>query len=254
MELNKFYTIGHRGNETEDPENTLSAFKRCVEYGIDIAEFDVQLSKDNIPIVFHDSSITKKTGFSGKVSDYISSDLTKIDVINRRTNARDKIISLEQLFQYIQNTKIYLQIELKGKNTAKPTIDLINKYYYEDRVYLSSFFKSELQTAKNYGPNIRRIFLVKSRDRYPWLLTESMFCKSIHKILMNLGCFGLSLHVTTVSDNILDYFKSKRYFIVAWGIKNNEQCSTILQFKNKINGFSTPDIQYVRNILNDTVN
>lgn len=249
LNFNHFYTIGHRGNETEDPENTMSAFKRCIEYGIEIAELDVQLSKDGIPIIFHDSSITKKTGKKGKISNFNYSDLMNIDVINNKTGKKDKIISLETLFQAIQTEKLLLQIELKAKNTAIPTIELIKKYKFEDRVYLSSFYRSELWTAQKFAPEIAKILLVKSRDRFPLLFTQSMFCNWINKSLQHLGCFGLSLHVSSIKDPIVQYFKSRRYFIVAWGIKKSEEYSKLLQFKHIINGFSAPDIKLLKQLI-----
>ena len=53
-----FYGVhyAHRGlfdNEGDAPENSLKAIKKAVEAGYGI-EFDVQLSKDDIPVVFHD--------------------------------------------------------------------------------------------------------------------------------------------------------------------------------------------------------
>ncbi len=249
LNFNHFYSIGHRGNETEDPENTLSAFKRCIDYGIDIAELDVQLSKDGVPIIFHDSSISKKTGKKGKISDYLFSELAQIDVINNKTGTKDKIISLETLFQLIKNNNLLLQIELKAKKTASPTIDLIRKYQLEKKVYLSSFFRSELRTAHHYAPEISKILLVKSRDRYPWLFTESMFCRNIDNILKRLGCFGLSIHVSTLKESILHYFKTKGYFIVVWGVKRIEEYNKLVQAKDLFNGFSAPDIKYLKELL-----
>ena len=48
----------HRGlfdNESDAPENSLKAIQKAVEAGYGI-EFDVQLSKDKIPVVFNDHS------------------------------------------------------------------------------------------------------------------------------------------------------------------------------------------------------
>lgn len=49
--------IAHRGNAAEFPENTLLAFESAVELGIRHLEFDVQLTADKVPVVFHDADL-----------------------------------------------------------------------------------------------------------------------------------------------------------------------------------------------------
>ena len=54
----------HRGlhdNRTSAPENSLEAFRMAVEAGYGI-EMDVQLTKDNIPVVFHDKTLKRMCG------------------------------------------------------------------------------------------------------------------------------------------------------------------------------------------------
>ncbi|RMD84989.1 MAG: hypothetical protein D6808_06065 [Candidatus Dadabacteria bacterium] len=50
------YVIGHRGNPSVYPENTLDSIKSAIDLEIDGVEFDVTLTADNIPIVFHQES------------------------------------------------------------------------------------------------------------------------------------------------------------------------------------------------------
>ena len=54
----------HRGlhdNETDAPENSMAAFRKAVDTGYGI-ELDVQLTKDRIPVVFHDESLKRVCG------------------------------------------------------------------------------------------------------------------------------------------------------------------------------------------------
>lgn len=67
----------HRGlfdNKTDAPENSLAAIRKAVEAGYGI-EFDVQLSKDNIPVVFHDASLKRMCGIDGNVWEYTLEEL-----------------------------------------------------------------------------------------------------------------------------------------------------------------------------------
>ena len=51
--------IAHRGNAAEFPENTLQALESAVDLGVSHVEFDVQLTADKVPVVFHDSDLNR---------------------------------------------------------------------------------------------------------------------------------------------------------------------------------------------------
>ncbi len=70
----------HRGlfdNDSDAPENSLGAFRHAVEAGYGI-ELDVQLSKDNVPVVFHDASLARMCGVDGHVWEYTLSELQQM--------------------------------------------------------------------------------------------------------------------------------------------------------------------------------
>lgn len=74
----------HRGlfnNASEAPENSLAAFKLAVENGYGI-ELDVQLSKDKVPVVFHDATLNRMCGVDGNVWDYTLEELKKFKLAN----------------------------------------------------------------------------------------------------------------------------------------------------------------------------
>ena len=67
----------HRGlhdNRTDAPENSLKAFAKAVEAGYGI-EMDIQLTKDGVPVVFHDFTLQRMCGTDGKVCDYTYEEL-----------------------------------------------------------------------------------------------------------------------------------------------------------------------------------
>lgn len=70
----------HRGlfdNQTNAPENSIAAFHRAVDAGYGI-ELDVQLSKDGIPVVFHDASLKRMCGVDGNVWEYTLAELQEM--------------------------------------------------------------------------------------------------------------------------------------------------------------------------------
>ncbi|MBN1283117.1 MAG: hypothetical protein JXA24_05010 [Proteobacteria bacterium] len=57
--------IAHRGAGAEAPENTLPAIKRALDLGADGIEFDVQLTRDKVPVCTHDDDLSLRTLFEG---------------------------------------------------------------------------------------------------------------------------------------------------------------------------------------------
>lgn len=58
---------GHRGCRCEYPENSIAAMEEGLRRGADYLEIDIQLTKDGIPVVFHDTRLEQRTSLSGYV-------------------------------------------------------------------------------------------------------------------------------------------------------------------------------------------
>lgn len=74
------YYYAHRGLHNLEygiPENSLPAFERAIDTGYGI-ELDIQLTKDNVPVVFHDSMLLRMCGLNKKVSDLTLEELKKL--------------------------------------------------------------------------------------------------------------------------------------------------------------------------------
>lgn len=76
----KPHLIAHRGWSQRFPENSFPAFSAAVAAGADQLEFDVQVSKDGIPFVIHDSTIDRTTDGSGRVSELTAQELKRVNL------------------------------------------------------------------------------------------------------------------------------------------------------------------------------
>ena len=71
--------IGHRGGCIEAPENTIAAFKKAKENGASGVEFDIDFTKDGIPIIIHDATVNRTTDGSGNVGDFTYDEMRKLN-------------------------------------------------------------------------------------------------------------------------------------------------------------------------------
>ena len=136
LDQNRFYTIGHRGMEKGEVENSLKAFSKAIELGLDFVEMDLQITKDDKIIVFHDRNLKKKTSLRGKPKDFT---LEKIKDTHIETEAgKDKIPTLEQVFKLVKNQSDNLKMILELKSDFKLNIlnNLIQKYKFQNSILI----------------------------------------------------------------------------------------------------------------------
>jgi glycerophosphoryl diester phosphodiesterase len=74
-----FQVMVHRGMMHQAPENTRPALERVIEDGLEWAEVDVRLTKDHQHVIFHDSSVEKKTDGSGNVRNLTLEEIKRLD-------------------------------------------------------------------------------------------------------------------------------------------------------------------------------
>ena len=100
----------HRGlhdNESEAPENSLPAFKKAVKAGYGI-ELDVQLTKDRVPVVFHDFTLERACGKPGKVYEYTYEELQQFPLFQ----SNERIPKFEEVLKVVDG-KVPLSVEIK---------------------------------------------------------------------------------------------------------------------------------------------
>src|SRR5262245_9456168 len=87
--------VAHRGLTCLDLENTLSALTAAFEVGADGVEFDVQLSKDLVPMVFHDRELLRLTGIDKNIDDVSYEELKKLQQKSERYEMSYPIATLQ---------------------------------------------------------------------------------------------------------------------------------------------------------------
>lgn len=211
----------HRGlfdNDSDAPENSLNAMRKAVEAGYGI-EFDVQLSKDDVPVVFHDATLKRMCGVDGKVWDYTLEELQKMKL----KNSDETIPTLEQVLGVVDG-KVPLIVEYKMDRVDTKVCEqgnaILEKY---NGVYcIESFHPFAVKWYRDHRSDVIRGQL--SQD----------FSKTDYKGIQYWAMTHLLLNFLTRPDFIAYNHKDKDIFSrrlcaqlgalsVAWTIKNRKQ-------------------------------
>jgi glycerophosphoryl diester phosphodiesterase len=79
LALGRPIILAHAGGENAHPHSTPFAYADSVADGVDVLDFDVQLSGDGVLVVQHDDTVDRTTNATGKVADMTYDDLHALD-------------------------------------------------------------------------------------------------------------------------------------------------------------------------------
>lgn len=105
--------FAHRGlhdNQSDAPENSMAAFAKAVNAGFGM-EFDVHVTKDNIPVVFHDFKLDRICGQKGIIEEHTYEELQQY----RLCGTEETIPALSEVLELV-NGKVPLIIEIKSES------------------------------------------------------------------------------------------------------------------------------------------
>ena len=73
------FVAAHRGWSEKYPENTILAFEKALELGVDQIELDIRITKDDQLVVIHDATVDRTTNGTGAVNSFTLAELQQLD-------------------------------------------------------------------------------------------------------------------------------------------------------------------------------
>jgi glycerophosphoryl diester phosphodiesterase len=198
----------HRGASGVAPENTMAAFHKAVVQKADCIELDVQLSKDDQVVVFHDPTLKRTTNGRGRVSNKTLGELMALDAGLWFSEAfeGERIPTLDQVLAFARG-RIGLNIEIKRQEKRDSVVDKVV-------AFIEAFGMENDCCITSFEPMI--LALVKSRKAS--LRTGLIVGKRHNKKLVRERWDILSVHHHAVSQNIVDACRQSRCELHAWTV------------------------------------
>lgn len=178
MNLNELYKnkkviiTAHRGFSSKYPENSIIAFKKAVEVGTDLIEFDIRGTRENVPVILHDSVIDKISNGTGSSSEYLLKEIKQFDFsYNRNGQSGERwgsspirIATFKEALETIP-ANIGLNIQIKDTNPAllKEVCSLFHNYNLYNRAYLTMSTFQDAEQVKNLNSDIEVCILERKK-------------------------------------------------------------------------------------------
>lgn len=198
--------IAHRGLYNDEiNENTISAFDNAFDNGFEGIEFDVRLTKDKVPVIIHDSFLSRVSNGKGLVKNYTYNELLKFNFGKKKI---ERIPKLEDVINRYNNKTMI--IELKENIDITPYLNDKNKYYISSFNY--NYIKN-IPYSDKYKRGIINYVLnpVKDYNKIDFIMVLDSI--SFDKVLENYDSKRLEVIIYGVVGKINNYKENIKYII-----------------------------------------
>ncbi len=152
--------IAHRGGRRWAPENTMIAFRKSVDLGIDGIELDIHRCSTGELVVIHDEDVQRTTNGVGLVGDISYPELQRLDAGSwfDKEFAGERIPQLADVLDLVAG-KCVVNIEIKNTPVDYPgidddLIDLLADYPQRERLIISSFDHGVVRRMHSKAPDL----------------------------------------------------------------------------------------------------
>jgi len=220
--------IGHRGARGLAPENTLRSIELAAELGVRWVELDVMLTRDQVPILFHDAWLNKLSNGRGQVEKFDFNALEQLRVLapsGIKNATSQPLATLASALQRIQELGLGLNLEVKPTSPQKDvaTLQLAArelKTFPGLPLVISSFSRPVLAEAQQLLPEVPRACLWEQLPRNWQSQARELEARSIHlssyylkrKQVAEIKSLGREVYVYTVNSKK----RADKFF--SWGV------------------------------------
>jgi len=161
--------VGHRGSLYRELENTRAGFQVCAQMGCDAVELDVFALKCGTVVVFHGDGTDENPGLlhdccqvQGCILDYTYQEALEQLSFNpnheefvcpAESVLRGSIPTLEQVLEDVKESGMSVKIELKGKGTVEPTLEVVERLGMMNQCSYASFDLERLRQFRALRPD-----------------------------------------------------------------------------------------------------
>jgi glycerophosphoryl diester phosphodiesterase len=219
--------IAHRGASAAAPENTLAAFIKAKQLGINWVEFDVMLTASGEPVVFHDDELERTTNGSGSIIQSSYDYLKTLDAGSwfHPVFANQQIPLLEEVLSVLHQQQLAANLEIKvsagQENILVPRIfEILQKNITQlpSPLLISSFSLTALKIARKISPSAILGMLLDEWQN-DW-----------QDAAMDLQCISIHVNQTILNPARVSEIKEKGYLLLTYTVNTVERATELLSW------------------------
>jgi len=209
--------IAHRGASGAGlaPENTLAAFEKAIQIGVDALEIDVHITRDGRIVVLHDPSLDRTTSHRGLVRELSLEQVRRADAGSwyGKEFKGEKVPTLEEVLELARHRALVL-IEMKADFIAERTLQIIADMRADDQVVIQSFNPQTVQRVKLLDPGLPTALLVGELPTTPSRLRARRLVKQV----LQVGANALSVWHATLTPPFFEEMRKRAVGVWVWTV------------------------------------
>lgn len=218
-----FEIVAHRGVHHSLPENSLAAFEQAVNLGADAIEFDVRLSADHVPFVYHYYYLDDFSTLSGPIFQHTAAELISAHLVtaNGQTQTDERIPRLIDVLDRFAG-RIGLEIEIKGPEpeTAPLLAGILAGYQpHWDSFEITSYEPLLLHEIKRLCPGLAVDLLFPRPE--PWMKADVTAYAALQRA-RQVGVRAVHLHPSQLTESVVKTIQSRGIAVHSWDINKLE--------------------------------
>lgn len=231
--MNNLYIFGHRGASGYSPGNTMTSFRKAVEFKVGI-ETDVRLTKDNKLICFHDPVIRLGNSWK-KVNDLSFKELNLI-----RFKDGKKVPLIKNVFESFkkENYDLKYSFDIGSKKAGKRLVEIAAEYELVPKIQINVTSYQYIRYLRNNFRYLKVVFTVPHE---------------ISKIDNSKIDFGklheLDIKIINIRRNkhLIENFRyviENDFQCYVWGINSKSSMKRIIELNHKGEGITAAYTDY----------
>ncbi|MEJ2249384.1 MAG: glycerophosphodiester phosphodiesterase family protein [Candidatus Lokiarchaeota archaeon] len=234
--MNKIYVFGHRGAMGYCMENTMSSFKKAVEFKVGI-ETDVRLTKDDKLICFHDPVIRVNNKWI-KIKDITFERLNSIQL-----NPKIKIPLIKNVFEKFKdiNYDLRYSFDIGSKKAGEKLVRLLRDYRIISKTQINITSYNYLRFLRTKFKFIKLVFTIPHKIvkiKEPKVNFSKLHEFNVHAINLGRNRYLKENFIKVIENGFPCY---------VWGVNSKLSMKTVINMSHKDQGFSAiytdyPDI------------
>jgi glycerophosphoryl diester phosphodiesterase len=261
FQIDRPLIFAHRGGASLAPENTVLALRTAVGLGVDVIETDLQLTKDNQFVLFHDEDLSRMAGREEAIQDLTLDELKQIDITYNLTpddgvtfpyrGQGHQILTLAEAFDEFVDTVFNLDIKNKEDREAPELLaDELKKHGRENSVIVASFHDRQLKRFRTIMPNV-------STAASPGEVSKFVFgvkARTLRLVARNLQYRAFQVPITygkinVVGDKFVNAAHERGIAVHVWTINDRATMEQLIDME--VDGIMTDSPEMLRELYRE---
>ena len=208
--------IGHRGACGYVAENTIESIEKAIELGVDGIEIDIFKCKSGELVLFHDQTLSNLVGRPEKIEKLTLEELSECLINNKYS-----IPTLKKVLEKFK-TPLFVNIELKGVDTAVSTSNILNKFISKEKWQESSFIISSFQWKE-----LEKLREVNKTIPIGVLIDRKKTINDAIEFANDINAQAIHPYFTLLNKKNVKKIKNNNFKIFTWTVNNKKDIEYI---------------------------